>query len=215
VFVPGFVPVTVTVPAFVTPGVVPTPVFVVGGVYPVGICDTKEDSVDAGFVSKAPSPDKKRGIDAAVYKPAAINVSRISVLAYELALAASRTTCWPTGELAKRNTAVEATAAGAATRSCACAVGSETSPLIVAISLDASADKPVVLSPGKSGVRFAGVMPASAVSNWLEAASASSGVPPAAMTSLNAVNALLFVLAALTVLLKADAALANPETSPV
>jgi len=111
--------------------------------------------------------------------------------------------------------AVEATAAGAATSNCACAVGSETSPLIVAISLDASADKPVVVSPSKSGVKFAGVMPANTSVNWLDAASASSGVPPAAMTSLNAVNAVLFVLAALAALLKVFAALTTPEMSPV
>jgi hypothetical protein len=78
--------------------------------------------------------------------------------------------------------------------------------LIVAISLDASADKPIVSSPGKSGVKVVGVTPAKAVSNWLDAASASSGVPPAAITSLNALNALLLVLAAFIVVLKADAA---------
>ena len=49
-------------------------------------------------------------------------------------------------------------------------------------------------------------MSASAVSNWLDAASASSGVPPAVSVSLNALNALLFVLAELTVLLNAVAA---------
>ena len=68
---------------------------------------------------------------------------------------------------------------------------------------------------GKSCVSVVGVTPASAVSNWLDAASASSGVPPAAMTSLNAVNAVLFVLAALAALLNADAALISAEGSPV
>jgi hypothetical protein len=79
-------------------------------------------------VSKLPCPDKKRGIEANVNKPEAINESLMTVLAYEFALAASLTICWPTGELAKRRIAVEATAAGAAISACACAVGSETSP---------------------------------------------------------------------------------------
>ena len=71
------------------------------------------------------------------------------------------------------------------------------------------------MSSGKSCVSVVGVTPASAVSNWLEAASASSGVPPAAMTSLNAVNAVLLVLALLAALLNADAAFINAVGSPV
>jgi hypothetical protein len=68
---------------------------------------------------------------------------------------------------------------------------------------------------GRSCVSVVGVTPANAVSNWLDAASASSGVPPAAITSLNAVNAVLLVLAALAALLNADAALINAVGSPV
>ena len=116
--VPGLVPVTVTVPASVTPGVVPTPVFGLNGVYPVGIWLTKSEFcvfVLVGIFSGTnEAPCINEAIPAAVNNPVAINVSRISVFAYWLALAASRTTCWPTGEAASRVMAVEATAAGAA-----------------------------------------------------------------------------------------------------